>query len=194
MSHYCYSPLSSRSGSIRLLRLKPSTDQSAEIHCELFEYPLQDCSKSHLYEALSYVWGESQKKLHIVIYGYSFDVTDNLYKALLELRNHISERTIWVDAICINQADWIEKGDQIKMMAKIYGQAARVIVWLGEAAMNSDQALNDIRIAGIETSSCLPNKEAIEKSILALLQRPWFRRIWVREYLIKTDTTADDSN
>jgi hypothetical protein len=80
------------------------------------------------------------------------------------------------------------------MMAKIYGQAARVIVWLGKAATNSDQALDAIRIAGIETSCRSLNKKAIEKSILAILQRPWFRRIWVREYLIKTDTIADEWN
>jgi hypothetical protein len=194
MSQYLHSPLSSRGGSIRLLRLKPNTDKSADIHCELFEYPLQDCSGSHLYEALSYVWGISQKKLHIFIHGCSFDVTDNLYEALLELRNHTLERIIWVDAVCINQTARREKELQIEIMARIYGQAARVIVWLGEAATNSDQALDTIRIAGSETSFRLPNKEAIKKPILALLERQWFRRIWVREYFITTDTIVDEWN
>ena len=32
-------------------------------------------------------------------------------------------------------------------MAKIYGQANRVIVWLGEAADDSDRALEEIRVA-----------------------------------------------
>jgi hypothetical protein len=191
-SQYFHFPLSSRGGSIRLLRLKPNMDKSADIHCELFEYPLQDCSGSHLYEALSYVWGRSQKKLHIFIHGCSFDVTDNLYEALLELRNHTLERVVWVDAICINQMAQREKEHQIKIMARIYGQAARVIVWLGEAATNSDQALDTIRIAGSETSFRSLNKKAIKKPILALLQRQWFRRIWVRKYLIKTDITADE--
>jgi hypothetical protein len=184
MSQYCYSPLSPRDDSIRLLRLKPDTDKSADIHCELFEYSLQDCSGSHLYEALSYVWGRSQNKLHIFIHGSSFDVTDNLHEALLELRNHTLERTIWVDAICINQAYLPEKERQIKVMAKIYGQAARVIVWLGEAATDSDQAIDTIRIAGSETSFRSPDNEAIKKPVLALLQRQWFRRIWVREQML----------
>ncbi|KAF2023338.1 hypothetical protein EK21DRAFT_81167 [Setomelanomma holmii] len=192
MSQYLHPLLSSRSSSIRLLRLKPNTDKSADIHCELFEYPLQECSGSHLYEALSYAWGGSQKKLHIFIHGCSFDVTDNLYEALLELRNHTLERIIWADAICINQTCPEEKQDQIKIMAKIYGQAARVIVWLGEAATNSDQALNAIRIAGSETSFRSENKEAVKKPILELLQRHWFRRIWVIEYLIKTGTIANE--
>jgi hypothetical protein len=184
MSQYRHSTLSSRGDSIRLLRLKPDTDKSADIHCEIFEYPLQTYSGFHLYEALSYVWGRSQKKLHIFIHSCSFDVTDNLYEALLELRNHTLERTIWVDAICIDQADQREKEHQIKIMAKIYGQAARVIVWLGEAATNSDQALDTIRIAGSEMSLRSPDNEVIKKSILALLQRQWFRRIWVGEQML----------
>jgi hypothetical protein len=37
----------------------------------------------------------------------------------------------WIDAICINQKDSDERGQQVQFMAKIYNQAHRVIVWLG---------------------------------------------------------------
>jgi hypothetical protein len=181
MTQYRHSPLSPRGDSIRLLRLQPDTDKSADIHCELFEYPLQDHPQSHLYEAISYVWGESHKDLHIFVDNCSFDVTDNLHAALLEFRNHTLERIIWVDAICIDQAAQREKEHQIVIMAKIYGQANRVIVWLGLAATNSDQALDAIRIAGSETPLCSPDNDAIKMPVLTLLQRQWFRRIWVRE-------------
>jgi thiamine pyrophosphate-dependent acetolactate synthase large subunit-like protein len=110
------------------------------------------------------------------------------------------ERILWVDAICINQHDNDEKGQQVQSMAKIYAKASRVIVWLGEAADNSDQALEAIRMAAEEqhTSSVIykPNQEAIlalsdqhptnfpsngtnQQAILGLLERPWFQRIWV---------------
>ena len=69
-------------------------------------------------------------------------------------------------------------------MAKIYSQASRVIVWLGDAADDSDQALEEIRAAGSIVSQNVPHEVAIGKKVFALLQRPWFRRIWVRE---KTD-------
>jgi hypothetical protein len=75
-------------------------------------------------------------------------VTVNLHEALSHLRDRSIERIIWVDAVCINQNDGEEKGQQIQLMAKIYGQASRVLVWLGEAADNSDQALEEIRLAG----------------------------------------------
>jgi len=181
MSQYCYSPLSSERDSIRLIRLMPNKDDSADIQIELFECPLQISRGNHLYEALSYVWGNPDEKLPIFIHGCRFDVTVNLHAALSRLRNHFVERILWVDAICIYQGNLEEKQHQIQSMATIYGQANRVIVWLGEAAEDSDRALEEIRVAGGKISTHPSNKESVEKAVLALLRRPWFRRIWVRE-------------
>jgi hypothetical protein len=67
-------------------------------------------------------------------------------------------------------------------MAKIYALANRVVIWLGEAADNSDQALEEIRVAGSgKKSSNSLSPEMIQQAILELLQRSWFRRIWVRK-------------
>ncbi|KIM99850.1 hypothetical protein OIDMADRAFT_125975 [Oidiodendron maius Zn] len=64
-------------------------------------------------------------------------------------------------------------------MAKIYGQANRVIVYLGEAADDSDQALEDIRVAAEDDSVNSSNNRQRQSAIFKLLERPWFRRIWV---------------
>jgi hypothetical protein len=193
---YRYSSLMLGNDSIRLLRLTPNRDETADIQCELFEYSLQNsCEETHLYDALSYVWGNPHEQLPIFIHEHSFDVTVNLHAALLRLRNHSIERILWVDAICINQTDSKEKGQQIQSMAKIYGHANRVVVWLGEAEDDSDLALEEIRVArGKKPTNPLneetiqpadetiqPADEAIQPAVLALLQRPWFRRIWVWE-------------
>jgi len=117
----------------------------ADIQCELFEYSLQNsCEGIHLYDALSYVWGSPDNKLPIFLHEHRFDVTVNLHAALSRLRNHSMERTLWVDAICINQTKNEEKEDQIQFMAEIYGQANRVLVWVGDAADDSDLALEAI--------------------------------------------------
>jgi hypothetical protein len=100
-----------------------------------------------------------------------------LFWALLRLRYGLVERVLWVDAICINQENKREKEQQIQNMARVYGQADHVIVWLGMAAENSDRALQEIRIAG--KSRDYPHDEATQKAVVALLQRPWFRRTWV---------------
>jgi hypothetical protein len=177
---YRYEDLLPGPDSIRLLRLLPSEDEDSTIQCQLWNYSLQLSSRrTHLYEALSYVWGCSDKHRSILVDGHIFNVTDNLHAALLHLRHCSIERMLWIDAICINQEDMTEKGQQIQFMAKIYGQATRVIVWLGEAADNSTKALEDIRFAGGNRSKNLSSQETMQQAILALLQRPWFRRIWV---------------
>ncbi|CZR58311.1 related to heterokaryon incompatibility protein [Phialocephala subalpina] len=180
MSQYCYSPLSRAHDSIRLLRLIPNENEKADVQCELFEYSLQDSGKrTHLYEALSYVWGDPKSRRSISINKHKLLVTENLHAALLRLRDRSIVRTIWIDAICINQANKQEKEHQIQSMAKIYSQANRVIVWLGEAADDSDRAIEEIRVTASKKSTNSSNNETIQQAILKLLQRPWFRRIWV---------------
>jgi hypothetical protein len=182
MSQYRYSPLSSGHDSIRLLRLLPHEDETADIQCELFEYSLQNsCKGIHLYEALSYVWGSPDEKLPIFLHEHSFNVTINLHAALSRLRNHSMERVLWVDALCIDQTNMEEKEDQIQSMAKIYSQANCVVVWLGEDADGSHQALEDIRIAAAEEST---NTMYDKQKVIALLQRPWFERIWVSQQVL----------
>jgi hypothetical protein len=176
-------------GSIRLLRLLPQEDQNAGIQCQLFEYALQELGdRPHQYESLSYVWGSLSSRRIVSINGYDIPITANLYGALLRLRGRLFERIIWVDAICINQAYEEEKVQQIQYMAEIYGKASRVVVWLGEAENDGDQALEHMRlVAEANTSSEPIVNEPSKQVILALLQRPWFRRIWVREQtLIRT--------
>ncbi|KAK3948649.1 heterokaryon incompatibility protein-domain-containing protein [Pseudoneurospora amorphoporcata] len=183
-------------GYIRLLQLLPSEDEDAAIHCRLFPATL-DSKGTRPYEALSYVWGSEDKPCSISINGCDLAVGKNLYVAMLHLRDHFIERTIWIDAICINQGDNEEKGHQVQSMAKIYAKASRVIVWLGEEAAGSDQALEEIRIAAELSIRRLDDNTGI----LTLLQRPWFQRIWVlqevaaaRHILIKCGSTEVDGS
>jgi hypothetical protein len=179
MAKYCYSQLSVPTG-IRLLRLLPSGRDAKSLQGELFEYRLRSLDKpSHPYEALSYVWGGDKKLQSISIGNLKLDITQNLYTALLRLRDHDCSKILWVDAVCINQENDEEKENQISLMAEIYTKALRVVVWLGEAEADSDRALEAIRLAS-EKSAGLSNAELTQEAIRQLLKRPWFRRIWVR--------------
>src|ERR1700722_13354943 len=100
MSPYCYHPLLPGPDTIRLLRLKPDEDETALVQCELFNYSLQKSTKgTHLYEALSYVWGDPEEIVPIHVDGNEFPVTVKLHEALLCLRDRSIERIIWVDAV-----------------------------------------------------------------------------------------------
>lgn len=182
MSQYCYSPLLPGPDSIRLLRLMPREDDNAPTECQLFNYSLKESGKgTHLYEALSYVWGDSDHPCSISVDKHGLPVTTNLYAALSQLRDHSLERIIWVDAVCINQGNLEERSHQVQLMAKIYSKANRVIVWLGETADDSDRAVEEIRLAAGKQSTYFPTYEFFQQAILKLLRRSWFRRIWVRD-------------
>lgn len=99
-----YSSLVLEPGHIRLLRILPDEDETAPIRCQLINYRLQQAGRAtHLYEALSYVWGDPLKSVSVYINAHCFNITANLYAALSQLRNRAFERVIWVDALCINQ-------------------------------------------------------------------------------------------
>ncbi|TLS25704.1 hypothetical protein PpBr36_07280 [Pyricularia pennisetigena] len=58
-------------------------------------------------------------------------ITKNLAQALRRLRLSHEPRTLWVDAICINQDDTEERGRQVAMMQAIFGSCERCLAWLG---------------------------------------------------------------
>lgn len=184
MSSYSYSSLPASGEDIRLLRLLPSEDEAAPLHCELRDYSLRRSTpRTHLYEAISYVWGDPHNTLPIYVDKKQFQVTVNLHAALLCLRDHSFERILWVDAICINQNNNEERRQQVQFMARIYNSASRVVVWLGEEIEEIEGALEDIQVASNEEPG-KNSKEVVKKEhIIKLLKNPWFQRIWVRNTL-----------
>lgn len=48
---------------------------------------------------------------------------------------------MWIDRICINQANKEERNAQVAIMPDIYRGAARVVAWIGEKTHDSDRAL-----------------------------------------------------
>jgi hypothetical protein len=117
-----YRPLEESRKQIRILKLLPGPPGSL-VFCELNLTHL--CSDDHAgYEALSYCWGNTNNSKAIQPSGHQFRVTTNLYAALKRLRHqHDKIRTLWVDAICINQQDLIERAWQVQMIDYVYAKA-----------------------------------------------------------------------
>ncbi|KAK6083220.1 HET domain-containing protein [Seiridium cupressi] len=82
------------------------------------------------YEALSYTWGDPQDTRTIHVGGKRFKVTASLWNALHNIRLQSETRTLWVDAVCIDQTNLAEKSSQVPLMAMIYRRARRVLVSL----------------------------------------------------------------
>lgn len=132
---YTYAALPSRH--IRLLELTPLHGESSlpfEYRVVHVELPLDDTTSTvPAFEAVSYTWGHHAKvsTLRIQDAAGHIALTANLSEALPHVSEHCSTRRLWIDQLCINQADDIEKSHQVGLMAEIYKKAKNVIVWLG---------------------------------------------------------------
>jgi len=185
--------------SFRLLTLHPGTSGDP-ISCTL---PSTDFECNEDYEALSYTWEKHNGFAQVRLNGHNFDeATKNLVSALHHLRDPDRTRTLWVDALCINQESNIEKTHQIRCMAQIYKRAKRVLVWLGETIIedgrditsDAKDLLRNLASLSHEAAISWDQYKRIEETmnpaycnlvhayytcIPPLLRSQWFSRVWV---------------
>jgi hypothetical protein len=114
---------------IRLVHLLPGICPDI-VKCEIACVNL-DQRPCPEYEALSYEWGSSAFGLPIALGGRWIFVRENLYWALQYLRYEKVVRVLWIDALCIDQENVVERNHQVTWMGEIYKRAARVVIWLG---------------------------------------------------------------
>jgi hypothetical protein len=67
-------------------------------------------------------------QLPIVINREPQTVTRNLYNALNHIRRDSIDVHLWIDALCINQEDDVEKSHQVQQMRDIYACSSGTIV------------------------------------------------------------------
>lgn len=219
MASYSYSPLPNIPGekSIRLAAIYPGVgddDVLVDLHIETFAM-----HRPPKYEALSYVWGSTEAAQSIYV-GHqeraTLQVTRNLRTALQHLRSPDQERVMWIDALCINQSDDIEKGVEVAMMGELFACAAHVVVWLGPEADGSAMAMERLSYFGsqidvdwegipritpaakvkhvdhsIADPNCdLPLDLKQPAAVVSLLNRDWFDRLWVRQEIFVAEEKA----
>jgi hypothetical protein len=145
------------------------------------------------YEALSWRWGDEKNgKYAVMIHKdgklHRKRVSETLGLALKYLRFE-EERFLWIDALCINQENNDERSSQVAMMSLVYAAATKACVWLGEDDVESTMAIKFIRedISQLKDfdSLCKNQQHAPKwRSLLMLMQRPWFSRRWVVQEIV----------
>jgi len=225
MKPFQYSPLREDRSEFRLVRLWPGP-ASAEIEIEIFH-----AARSSSYEALSYAWGNPERTNEAIVRtsiewneeseslsklsedvklptgsepslsSTTIGITHNLAIALTHLRYEKSPRVLWIDALCINQDDLLERSVEVLDMGSIYTCAQQVVVWIGPSSDDSGLAMTTLRAIGegiyfnkddqfiyrpnslaqsLENDlEALKAKEPNWFAIKDLLRREWFSRLWV---------------
>ncbi|KAE9366371.1 HET-domain-containing protein [Stipitochalara longipes BDJ] len=173
---------------IRLFELK-STKGASLVEVV---FHLVSLSTSPAYKALSYTWGDPDKRKLIEVGGERLAIPQNLWWFLhswdsSELEN---PNLFWIDAICIDQENVLERNHQVRLMKQIYSSAAKVVVWLGQEADDSDIAMKFMATKGLaelKRKGCGFRRMWTRdegKALLALCERGYWRRIWIIQEII----------
>lgn len=177
---------------VRLLRLHPGTSDDP-IHVEFVPMRLGDSSVP-AYEALSYTWadesGDVTRNCQIFLGPY-WDIvwiTHGCEQAISTIRHKHVDRLVWVNSICIQQEDMIEKNHQTRLLREIFQKAFKVVVYLGKATKDSSVALDFIKSA---ENKLLISKgvdavdESRKRALTSLFARPYFSRLWVIQEVVQ---------
>jgi len=191
--------------SLRLLTIEQGRDKSILCRLELHSF-----TSSLLYCALSYAWDEPQSNSVdtepcILLNEVQICVKPNLYSALHELCAQQTNTYWWIDAICINQDDIVERTAQVSIMHQIYHSAQKVFVWLGPDPINEaylvreflrallakymDIELDKFRHQWLKRDADHAFLEAGLPSltgttwaaVVRFWDRAWFSRVWVHQ-------------
>jgi len=176
MPKYIYQPLDKTNSEFRLLYISkhPLIDLP---QCSLQKYSLTDCPG---YTALSYTWGKPTPTYRVAIEGANLEVSQNLFDFLDAYTterwgmNDIEKPVFyWIDQICINQEDLVERSDQVSIMGNIYKRAKIVLIWLGHdpKMVENARSLRDNKLDG-------------GWAIVTLLAHPYFSRIWIVQEIL----------
>ena len=218
---------------LNILSSRKTTKSAADyIECEIIPSLLY---ASPEYETLSYTWGSSKRDCPVHIHTTSnlpvkescstsssprrtteiIYVTNHLHAALINLRCASQDRLVWIDQLCINQSDIEERNTQVALMADIYRNAHRTVIWLGSGNMlPKDEAfITDVADRmeyrpGVRESSSIHDQDLLKKligfgkgdhystdgirrrkALAELLNQSWFTRAWVFQEAVVSKTS-----
>lgn len=184
---WSYEPLDATKQQIRLLSLDTSSYGELDpVRCSVRIFDLETAPP---FTCLSYVWGPETPTQKVMIGDHICTIRQNLHDFLKVFRRlqsstgHDSDQFLWIDQITINQANDVERSQQVKMMGSIYKTAAGVIVWLGNGD-ETVQCRNWYTCTTYEAAKRFA-KASNPSNLLAILQNKYFGRLWIiQEFLL----------
>ncbi|KAK0749012.1 heterokaryon incompatibility protein-domain-containing protein [Schizothecium vesticola] len=198
--HYAHRPLDNPDATIRLLRLLPRRP-FGQIRCELLEAAISDALD---YEAVSYTWGPDDFTGLIHIQGKPLPVSKTIEALLYHLSSYTESKVLWIDQICINQADDAEKSSQVPLMRDIYSKATNTIVWLDnvDEPWKARKMLKMIWLqlvyGTVESSLGIIRQQSLNyphsggwSQLQNVFANPYFSRVWVvQEVVLSSSITV----
>lgn len=102
------------------------------------------------FTAISYVWGTKNLHPHkVIVNGRTCQVLESIYPILALICDEPSvnkDAWFWIDYLCINQDDSLERATQVALMGTLYRRAYRTLVWLGEDTPDVQGAMDLLKL------------------------------------------------
>ncbi|OAL43357.1 hypothetical protein IQ07DRAFT_552588 [Pyrenochaeta sp. DS3sAY3a] len=173
-------PLDDKKASLRLIEIQRDVSSDGLIQCRMIhtttlpksftgvdgDDPRNDDELTPKYDCVSYTWGTTYSKSKIRINGKVFQVRANLFRFLDTARNKgYYDRYYWIDALCIDQSNVIERNHQVQQMGQIFSNAETVLMWLGikpelESTLRQlNKSSNVVKIRSRSPGSNLANED-----------------------------------
>ena len=194
---YVYQPLDESTQEIRVLDVQPLPDRVCDVlKCKIRHVSLKDDPKPR-YETISYCWGDPSPSSQIRVDGRLLPVPVETERALRRMALPDQCRTLWIDAVSINQKDNLEREEQVWLMGDVFFRSDLNLIYLGEEDSTTAAAIANIeslvqeakeavgsleKIAdelfpsGVPKHPSSPRQMQLDVSALfTFFARPWFR-------------------
>jgi Heterokaryon incompatibility protein (HET) len=185
-------PKLTASNSTRVLELAADLGNDQDVlRGRLIEINLDNAPK---FEAVSYVWGQRKATSKILCKTpdgaeEEITITGNCKDLLRRFRHRDTCRLLWIDAICINQRDLMERNQQVSIMSRVYAKAHCVLVWLPNDDAEKWADFDPVALRGRPTGqSSRDYYFALRQGFQRLGLSSWFKRVWtVLEFAFARD-------
>lgn len=179
---------------IRLLSIDEG-DEGDPLSCTLEELDLANPPPRYCsFSALSYRWGDEYPVFDISLNGCSVPIRENLYHFLRYARSVGWFKNLWIDAVCINQDNMVERVQQVGIMGMVYSLASNVLIWLGKRSREELRALEEISDAEYAIryqNNLLYRKSYVDlvspkalNGLKTLISDPYWSRKWIIQEIL----------
>ncbi|KAK5695547.1 hypothetical protein LTR97_009057 [Elasticomyces elasticus] len=182
---------------VRILVIEPAASHEP-VRCTFQTISLLDDALPQ-YETVSYAWGDATKRDVVYIGGHQLSVPLSAKNVLQRMRRSDKPRTVWIDVICIDQQNLVDRNYLVQLMCEIYSSTSTGFIWLGKDDHNTEATFDAIRAlyheARTETQDFETFKETVwpgwwnvygaptsvvfdAKHMARLFDNAWFSRLW----------------
>lgn len=136
MASFSHDSLPDSASHIRLLEVLEG-NFGEHVVCEVSTWPIGTAPP---YCAISYTWGDPNSTVDITVNGQTMEVSRNCEYALQQVFITMQKKQeyLWIDAICVDQNNLVERGHQITLMGALFKRASQVLACVGPPADDSE--------------------------------------------------------